>query len=282
MADMTGKDDAGTRRQRQSPPTDGHGMTRIKQAIPSASPAAVPASPRPRVCASSLTPSSPLDASARAAARHARAVTRLLIERRRPRCSRILDIGCGLGRQAELLARAGHRVVGVDIRRDQAVLARWSAAAARQPRLRFVCGDARALPLAASFHAVLLLYNSLALFHANDDAIALLAEARRVLAPRGLLLIDNVCRTIWREIAAGRYADGISDDGLWQMVWLPARNVFALRYGDQVSPGRPRPRPGEPLYRAWSLDEIDLLCRLSGWVLEPPTPAAPLLVARPG
>ncbi len=101
------------------------------------------------------------------------------------------------------------------------------------------------------------------------------------LAPQGLLLIDNLCRTIWSEIAAGRYADGLSDDGLWQMAWLPARNVFALRYGHQVTPSRPRPRPGETLYRAWSLDELDLLCRLSGLSFQPPAPTATLLIARP-
>jgi SAM-dependent methyltransferase len=238
-------------------------------------------SPCHRVTASPCQPSSPQDAPPAVAARQARSIADLLHAHHIPAGSRLLDIGCGLGLQAAALARAGCRVTALDIRCDPQARSRWQTLSARQPRLHFLTGDARSLPLAGRFHAALLLYNTFALFHTNDDALALLAELRRVLAPRGLLLIDNVCRTIWKEIAAGRYADGLSDDGLWQMLWLPGRNLFALRYGDQVAPRSRRPRPGETLYRAWSLDELNLLFRLSGWRLEQATATRPFLLAHP-
>lgn len=225
--------------------------------------------------------SSPQDASASVALRMARAARVALRNEGIASGGRILDLCCGLGRQAELLAADGYRTVGMDIRRDAAILDRWRGAARRRRGLRFVCGDVRDLPLRGPFAAVLLLYNGLALFHENDDALALLRQARGVIGPRGVLLMDNLCRSIWREIADGRYADGISEDGLWQMIWRPARNVFSLRYGPQVRPGSTRPRRGEMLYRAWSFDEIDLLCRLSGWTLDPAGLRKPLLIARP-
>jgi SAM-dependent methyltransferase len=179
------------------------------------------------------------------------------------------------------LDRLGYRVTGLDIRHDAEVLEHWSTARRHHPTVRFVSGDARHLPLTGPFDAALLLYNSLALFHTNEAAIALWSDVRRILAPTGVLIIDNICRSLWTEIAAGRYADGISEDGLWQMTWLPGRNVFSLRYGHQVRPDHPRPRRGETLYRAWSLDELDLLCRLTGWQLEPASLRRSLLVARP-
>jgi SAM-dependent methyltransferase len=235
----------------------------------------------PQDSAETASAGSPQESSRRQASREARAAIKVLQGHRIVR-GPVLDLCCGLGRQAEVVARAGYDVTGVDIRQDMAVQSAWAVAAARQSHLRFVSADVLDLPLRGPFAAALLLHNSLALFHRNEDAIRLLREIRRVLTARGVLVMENVCVTLWREIAAGRYADGISEDGLWQMIWLPGRNVFALRYGDQVRPGCRRIGLHETLYRAWSLEEMDLLCRLAGWKIDHASAAKPLLVARPG
>lgn len=224
---------------------------------------------------------SPQDASAPLARSQARAAVAALRKHGVRPPGRLLDLCAGLGRQARSLAEAGYRPLGVDIRHDDEIRAAWTATSRRRSQPHFLAADARALPLRGPFDAVLLLHNSLSLFHTNDDAMAVLREIRRVIAPRGVLLIDNVCRRLWQEIAAGRYADGISEDGLWQMIWLPGRNVFALRYAENVRADRPRPGRGEVLYRAWSLDELELLCRLTGWSLQPQSLRQGLLVARP-
>lgn len=98
----------------------------------------------------------------------------------------ILDAGCGEGRNAVPLARAGCRVVGLDRSR------RLLAAAPRHPRLRVVCGSYEQMPFRdGAFDAVLFL--GTALGYGGSDRQAL-REARRVLAPDGRLVIETLHR----------------------------------------------------------------------------------------
>lgn len=105
-----------------------------------------------------------------------------------------LELGCGTGRLIVPLARAGHRVVGVD--RSGPMLAR---ARARIGRLRrdqrpaVVCGDIRALPFPRrAFGAVLATYGMLQSLLSDRDLDAALREAARVLERGGLFGIDLV------------------------------------------------------------------------------------------
>ena len=58
----------------------------------------------------------------------------------------MLDVPCGFGRHAVPLARAGHRVVGVD--RSQSLLDEAARRAGSEPRLTFTRADYRELPFA--------------------------------------------------------------------------------------------------------------------------------------
>jgi SAM-dependent methyltransferase len=64
---------------------------------------------------------------------------------------RVLDVGCGPGRHAHALARAGLEVVGVDISQRFVDLAREAA----PPGATFERADARALPFDAEFDAAI-------------------------------------------------------------------------------------------------------------------------------
>ncbi len=101
-----------------------------------------------------------------------------------PSGARVLELGCGLGADAALFARAGHEVVASDI--AAAALARLRAQFVREPRLAVACLDLRApLPFTdAAFDAV---YGRLSL-HYFDDATtrAVFAEIARVLRPGGV------------------------------------------------------------------------------------------------
>ncbi|NLG61501.1 MAG: class I SAM-dependent methyltransferase [Candidatus Cloacimonetes bacterium] len=106
--------------------------------------------------------------------------------------ARILDVPCGWGRHTALFAEAGLRAFGADISTD--LLAH--AEPGRRPRsAHYAAADVRMLPYAdASFDAVINVFTSLGLFLDDAEDIRALAEARRVLAPGGALLLESMHR----------------------------------------------------------------------------------------
>ncbi len=93
----------------------------------------------------------------------------------------ILELGCGDGRDSDIIAGAGHRVVGVDLS-PSAI----EKAVTRVPNGEFHCQDIRApFPVAAT-NVVL---GSLSLHYFSwPETVAVVGRIRDVLRPRGLLL----------------------------------------------------------------------------------------------
>jgi SAM-dependent methyltransferase len=107
-----------------------------------------------------------------------------------PPGARILDAGCGNGRHAVELARAGYGVVGLDGSAALLAAARRDLHAGRRPQ--FVRGSYGTLPFAPrSFDAVLCLGTALGYLGEAADRAAL-REFRRVLAPDGRVLIETM------------------------------------------------------------------------------------------
>src|SRR5689334_23926815 len=96
-------------------------------------------------------------------ARDREEVARLMEVLALPAGSRILDVPCGQGRHAHLLAEAGFDVDGFDLSRD--LLAR-AKERGNGPRLRYTRGDMRRLPArwTARFDAVVNLFTSFGFF----------------------------------------------------------------------------------------------------------------------
>ncbi|GAA1919458.1 methyltransferase domain-containing protein [Streptomyces durmitorensis] len=120
---------------------------------------------------------------------------------------RVLDVGMGQGTQALRLARAGHKVTGVE--QDPAMVAAARAALGSEPegiqgRVRIVEGDGRETGvhfLPGSFDVVLC--HGVLMYVEEPDA--LLAGLARMLAPGGLLslLVRNADALAMRPGLAG-------------------------------------------------------------------------------
>jgi ubiquinone/menaquinone biosynthesis C-methylase UbiE len=101
--------------------------------------------------------------------------------------SRILDVPCGQGRHAHLLAEAGFEVDGLDYSPELLAVARKRGTSAR---LRYTRGDMRKLPArwTGRFDAVLNLFTSFGFFTDPSEDKRVIAEFARVLAPGGSLI----------------------------------------------------------------------------------------------
>ena len=108
----------------------------------------------------------------------------------------ILDLACGTGRHAVVLARGAAPVAGVDL---SAPLLGRARARRADPRPSLVRADMRRLPFArASFGAVVNFFTSFGYFDDPADDVRVLGEVARVLAPGGAFLSDvfNAARVL--------------------------------------------------------------------------------------
>jgi len=101
----------------------------------------------------------------------------------------VLDLGCGTGGHALLLARRGYIVTGVDCSEQMLKVAQAKAVEASLP-LDFHEGDIRNLDLGQTFDAVIAMFAVISYQTTNDDVTAAFRTARRHLEPGGLFIFD--------------------------------------------------------------------------------------------
>lgn len=116
-----------------------------------------------------------------------------LIRIHAPQASSVLELGCGTGRHAELLAADGFIVHGID--RSEGMLAkarkrRGGLSDELADRLEFSAGDVRTVRLGKKFDVVISLFHVMSYMSTNQDLSLFFASAREHLVPGGLFLFD--------------------------------------------------------------------------------------------
>lgn len=164
----------------------------------------------------------------------------IYIERHFRPGGRLLDIGCGGGRESIALSRRGFAVVGVDLV-PGLVAAAEAGARESGVAVPYAVMNAVALGFAAGrFDGVLMLAQVLACIPGHENRLRALAEAHRVLRPGGRLLLTSHCRRChWKYRLYFAVMDPLRRMG--RAVGLPLLEPgdrFATVIGRAASPGR--------------------------------------------
>ena len=128
------------------------------------------------------------------------AIDRTFVERHCPATGRLLDLGCGTGRLLVPLARAGYRVVGVDLSPQMLAVAREKAAAADVSvgLVRANLPELEALRDGAFDYAACL-FSTLGMVRGAESRRRAVGHAYRVLRPGGrfVLHVHNRWFNFW-------------------------------------------------------------------------------------
>jgi D-alanine-D-alanine ligase len=170
--------------------------------------------------------------------------------------SRVVDIGCGHGRHALVLAERGADVVGVDF--ADSLLSRAQQLATVSPaRVRWIRGDMRRVPVQSGCADAALIMDAFGFFETDEEDERVVREARRILRPRGSLLLKVVngvpILTAFRDNEHER-RDGVDVSVSNTLTMDPPRMTQRLRVSGNRGEGRYERR--QRLYRAAELQAL--------------------------
>ncbi len=116
-----------------------------------------------------------------------------LLQSQAPTARSLLELGCGTGAHAVLLAREGYEVHGIDQSAEmleQAQQRILTLSPAHKSKLQFSQGDIRTVRLQRKFDAVISLFHVFSYQVTNEDLQSAFATAKAHLHPGGILIFD--------------------------------------------------------------------------------------------
>lgn len=140
--------------------------------------------------------------------------------------SRVLDLGCGVGRLAIPLARRGKVVTGID--RSPAMLAYAATKAASLP-VTWVEGDFRSYDLRREFDLIIACGHAFQALLTEADQLLFLRCAGRHLADGGLLAFDT-------RNAVPLHLDVTGEERVWHSFTLPDGALVDVSGTEQYDP----------------------------------------------
>jgi len=149
-----------------------------------------------------------------------------LIQTHAANAQNILELGCGTGNHATLLAKEGYDLHGVDF--SQEMLQRANDRLSQLPadlayRLKFSQGDIRKVRLNQTFDVVLSLFHVISYQTTNEDLMAAFATVKEHLKPGGIFIFD-----VWYGPAV------LSDRPTVRVKRLEDEEIFVTRIAEPV------------------------------------------------
>lgn len=111
-----------------------------------------------------------------------------LIKEHKPEAKTILDIGCGTGRHAALIADNGYEVHGVDISEEMLLIAETQCN--KERKLSFSQADLTCLNLNKKFDVVTALFHVISYQDTDEKLIKAFESVKKHLNPGGIFLFD--------------------------------------------------------------------------------------------
>ena len=145
----------------------------------------------------------------------------------------LLDVGTGTGRMIELLGQRARSAIGIDRSPEMLRLARGRIEAAGLPHAEVRRGDMFALPLGDASADTIVLHQVL---HFADLPAAAIAEAARVLAPGGRLLIADFAPHDREELRSREAHARLGFDAAVVSGWLRDAGLEARVVADLPAP----------------------------------------------
>ncbi len=197
--------------------------------------------------------------------------------------SPVLELGAGTGRVTEALARAGHRVVGVD--NAEPMLARAAdrlELSGTADEVRLVAGDMRDVRLGERFPLVIAPFNALMHAYTLDDQDRTMMTVDAHLAPGGVFAFDLYAPRFGPEGVVRREPElGASEVGPGAMD-MTREDVFIVQSVDRLAQvatttyfhdrvaqdGTVRRRVSELRQRFYTRFEVERMVRAAGLRLE--------------
>ena len=116
-----------------------------------------------------------------------------LIQNHAPNAQSILELGCGTGNHAMLLAKEGYHIHGIDLSEEMLQQARdrlSNLPPDLASNLTFSSGDIRHVRLNQKFDVILSLFHVISYQTANEDLQAAFATVKEHLKPGGIFIFD--------------------------------------------------------------------------------------------
>ena len=110
-----------------------------------------------------------------------------LIQKYMMKAASILDLGCGTGIHAKLLAEKGYQVCGVDLSSEMLMVAKENYC---HPKVEFYQGDITSLRLQKKVDVVTALFHVMSYQTSNKVLVDMFATAKHHLNPNGIFIFD--------------------------------------------------------------------------------------------